>query len=270
MKALLILLFFLYNIESYSQSLKNLVTEYSRVEEGSIGKESFIFNLNNSTLSMTSSAYNTRTDYGPLMLEESGYSNGLYYLFYQPDIKSDPYGFSNGKKKLKAYRFIFKSQGGAFLRVEEMIIRNNKVRTKTYFTKADFQKGKSSNSNSKNKTSNVEYDFDIDHLFSNSNSLVDLVSSINFSFNRNGSKTPSNDGKMYTIKYHNNSEVTPLVTYSVKGEIKQIVFLIPKIDADQLVKKLISEYGTSNGVIVKSSLTYDYRSEGSVGIIIAQ
>mgnify|MGYP001473883922 CR=1 FL=1 len=97
---------------------------------------------------------------------------------------------------------------------------------------------------------------------------------INFAFEQKGGKKTSDDGNFVTVQYENDSNVRPIVTYLTNGETHQIVFLVPKINADEIIKELIMKYGTETveGVelIIRDNIKYDYRSDGDVGIIVVR
>jgi hypothetical protein len=266
MKKIILSLFLFANGFAYSQSISSVKTEYSQIEKETIGKESFTFSLYNSYINITDNDYNSKTNYGPLYLDDSGYKDSYYYLFFKPDIKSDPLGFSRGKE-LKAYRFLYKTKGGNVLRIDEMVIRNKQVSVKTFYTNEGYQ-----NINSPSENYEIKADFDVRDLIINSKSLMDLMGRINFSFEQNGDKKTSDDGQSVTVRYDNESNVTPLVSYNKTGQAKQIILLVPKNDAEKVIKELLSIYGTKeiNGeeVIVRDNLTYDYRVDGDIGIIV--
>lgn len=266
MKKIILLLFLNINGIVFSQSISSVKTEYSRIENGNIGKESFTFSLYNSYVYITDNDYNNKSSYGPLYLDDSGYKNGYFYLFYKPDIKADPLSFTRGKE-LKAYRFLYKSKGGNVLQIDEMEVRNKQVSMKTFYTNEGYQEN-----NLPSDGSNIKTNFNVRDLIINSNSLADLMGRINFSFEQNGEKKISNDGQLVTVKYHNESNVKPLVSYNKTGKVIQIIFLVPKNDAEKVINELISKYGTkkiyAEEVILRDNMTYDYRVDGEIGIIV--
>ncbi|MFN4198451.1 MAG: hypothetical protein ACK4FS_05425 [Flavobacterium sp.] len=119
-----------------------------------------------------------------------------------------------------------------------------------------------------------EKDFDIESLILNSTSLSQIMVNINFSFEQHGEKRKSENGTLITVRYENNSLITPLVTYTLQGEVSQIIFLMPRNNVDLIGKELIKKYGTkvinSNEIIQRGSLTYDirYDEDGEIGILI--
>lgn len=266
MKIILLCIFLSLNTFVYSQSISNVKTAYSQNENETIGKESFTFSLYNSYINITDNDYNRKTKYGPLYLDNSGYKDGFYYLFYRPDIKADPLSFANGKK-LKAYRFLSKTKGSNILRIEEMVIRNKQVSVKSYYTNEGYN-----SINTGNENQRVKANFDIRDLIINSKSLTDLMGRVNFSFEQKGDKKTSDDGQSITVTYVNESNVKPLVTYTKSGKVLQIIFLVPEVDGNKVIKELISKYGTKEvygeELIIRGNLTYDYRVNGKVGIII--
>lgn len=251
-----------------AQDFGRTTTNYSKIENGSIGEEIFDFSLKNGTVYITNYGFSTNEQYGPLKLEETGYNEeGDYYTFYMPDIKNYPLEFTRGKE-LRGYNFIFDKKGGDLLFIDEMKIVGKSRRVKTYYT----TKGYSSINKISNSNEEIRAEFDIRDVIIKSESIAKLMGRINFSFEQTGEKNKSTDGKFITVRYDNKSNVTPLVTYENSGEIKQIIFLVPKYDAEKVVKELISEYGTTSidnvDVIKRGNLIYDYRAEGSVGMII--
>jgi len=73
-----------------------------------------------------------------------------------------------------------------------------------------------------------EENFDIESVILNSTSLTQIMAKINFSFEQKGEKKRSADGAFVTVRYKNESLITPLVTYTSQGEVTQIIFLMPK------------------------------------------
>lgn len=117
-----------------------------------------------------------------------------------------------------------------------------------------------------------EKKFDIESVILNTTSLTQIMTKINFSFEQKGDKKKSDDGNYVTVQYKNESLITPLITYTVNGEVAQIIFLIPKNNSNSIGKELTRRYGTKtvNGqeVIQRGYLTYDIRSNGDVGVLI--
>ncbi|WP_291109792.1 hypothetical protein [Flavobacterium sp. UBA6195] len=118
----------------------------------------------------------------------------------------------------------------------------------------------------------TETKFDVESIILNSTSLTQIMAKINFSFEQKGEKKLSDNGAYVTVQYKNESLITPLVTYTVQGEVAQIIFLMPKNNSNSIGKELIRKYGTKtvNGeeVIQRGYLTYDIRSDGDVGILV--
>ena len=118
----------------------------------------------------------------------------------------------------------------------------------------------------------TERKFDVESIILNSTSLTQIMAKINFSFEQKGEKKLSDNGAYVTVQYKNESLITPLVTYTVQGEVAQIIFLMPKNNSNSIGKELIRKYGTKtvNGeeVIQRGYLTYDIRSDGDVGILV--
>ena len=268
MKRIILLCFLSVFTLGYSQSISNVKTEYSKIENGSIGKESFSFSLYNSYINITDNDYYSKTKYGPVKLSKSGYEGGLYYLLYVADIDADPLGFYRGKKSNKGYRFVYNTKGGKVLRVDEMTVRNKQISTKKFYTKEGFE-----NIYPPNEKSEENADFDLKDIILSSTSLTDLVGKINFSFDQFGSKKTSNDGQYITITYKNSSSIIrPQVSYYINGSIAQISFILLESDAEKIIKELILNYGIVeiDGVdlVKRDNLTYDYRVKGEIGIIV--
>lgn len=141
-KLLLVFAFVLIGTLSYSQSFSNVKTEYSRIEEGTIGRESFTFSLSNSEIKIIDNDYNTVEKYGPLIQYKSGYEDGFYFVAFKFDIEAVNempalHSYYAAMKK-KAYSFVSKTKGGEILYVKEFEIRNGKVYTKTFYTTEGF------------------------------------------------------------------------------------------------------------------------------------
>jgi hypothetical protein len=267
-QSLLILLLTFYSAVQ-SQTVPETTTQYSKIENGSIGKEDFTFSLNNGYITIEDKYYNTSTNYGPLTLQETGYSDeGLYYEYYKPDLNSNPLAFKG--REMKAYKFNYDKKGGTLLIINEGRVINNQLRLKFYYTNEGYAKvnGNSSGNNNELKESN----FNIEDVILNSTSLSQIMAKINFSFEQNGEKKKSTDGRYVTVNYKNNSLINPLVTYTAQGEVTQIIFLMPISNANLIGTQLIIKFGTKvvNGeqVIQRGNLTYDIRSEGQIGTIV--
>ncbi len=269
-KLILILLILFVGTKTFSQSKPYVETEYSKTENGSIGQENYSFNLRNGTLTIVDKDTSRYDKYGPLAFSESGFNGeGFYYELYKPDIKGNPLAFTRGKE-LRGYVFIYDKKKGSLLFIDEMKIVNKSKKTKTYYTQDGYEKTNSSSSKISDNV--IRADFDIRDVIINSETLSKLMGRINFAFEQNGNKETSDDGNFVTVQYENDSNVRPIVTYLTNGETHQIVFLVPKYDADNLVKELISKYGTEKiegeEIIKRENLIYDYRSDGDVGIIV--
>jgi hypothetical protein len=149
-----------------------------------------------------------------------------------------------------------------------MTVNNKKVSTKKFYTKEGFQDINPSNENSEAKAS-----FDLKKIIFNSSTLSGLVGKINFSFDQSGDKKTSTDGQYVSVHYKMNSSlVSPMVSYTKNGSIAQIMFFLPEYDAEKIAKELILKYGIIeiDGVdlVKRDNLTYDYRVDGELGIIV--
>ena len=99
------------------------------------------------------------------------------------------------------------------------------------------------------------------------------MAGINFAFEQKGDKQISNDGQNVTVKYENGTLVHPMITYTVDGKVTQIIFLMPAVQAEKLIEKLIDKHGTSTDsygetVVRKGNLIYNHREKNSVGMVI--
>lgn len=264
------ILFLSLAINAYSQYIPSTTTEYSKPENGSIGSEKFTFSLYNSFITIADNYYNTSKKYGPLYLDETGFDkDGFYFEFYKPDIKSDPLGFTSGKA-LIAYKFIYTSKGGSILYISEAKIISKQVSVKTFYTKEGYNKVNSNRSSSNSELK--ETNFNISDVVMNSTTLSQIMAKINFSFEQSGEKTKSDDGRFVTVRYKNSSLVTPLVTYTVQGDVKQIMFLMPLSNSNSIGKDLIRKFGTKfvdgTEVVQRGNITYDIRSKDEIGMIV--
>ena len=264
------ILFLSLGINAYSQYIPSTTTEYSKPENGSIGSEKFTFSLYNSFITIVDNYYNTSKKYGPLYLDETGYDkDGFYFEFYKPDIKSDPLGFTGGKA-LIAYKFIYTSKGGGILYISEAKIISKQVSIKTFYTKEGYNKVNSNQSSSNSELK--ETNFDVSDVVMNSTTLSQIMAKINFSFEQSGEKTKSDDGRFVTVRYKNSSLITPLVTYTVQGNVKQIMFLMPLSNSNSIGQDLIRKFGTKfvdgTEVVQRGNITYDIRSKDEIGMIV--
>ena len=269
-KHIICILFLSLGINAYSQYIPSTTTEFSKSENGSIGKEKFTFSLYNSFITIVDNYYNTSKKYGPLYLYETGYDKyGFYFEFYKPDIKSDPFGFTGGKA-LIAYRFIYTSKGGNILFISEVKSISNQVSIKTFYTKEGYNKVNSNQSSSNSELK--ETNFDISDVIMNSTTLSQIMAKISFSFEQSGEKKRSVDGAFDIVTYTNSSLIQALVKYTSQGNVAEIVFVMPKTFSDSIDNELIRKYGTKfiNGeeVIQRGDLTYAIKSDENIGIIV--
>ena len=265
MKKLLLICLLFNAIVTYSQNIEFVKTSYLKIEGGEMVKENLTFSLSNGTIFIKDLDYNVSEKYHYLELKNSGYDDeGHYFLYYSPTISPSNSAYSriNG---LKAYKFYFDKKGGNLLMIMELKKKGNSdPKVKRYFTEKGY--------NSVSENYILETNFDIRRLITESKTLNDLMNRINFSFEHQGDKKMSDDGQFVTVKYDNGGTVFPIITYTKTGTVQQIIFLIPKTESDNIVKELISKYGTKeiNGeeLIIRDNLTYDYRSDGEIGILI--
>lgn len=272
----IILLYFLAVFTlSHSQSISNVDTEYSRLEKGTIGKESYTFSLYNSHINITDNVYNSKEKYGPLIQYKSGYEDGIYFVAFKLDVekvKENPALINYYKNiKQKAYSFVSKTKGGKILYIKEFEIRNRKVYTKTFYTKEGYQNINSTTS----KKSNEKTDLDFKNLILNSSSLSNLMGRVNFIFDQKGNKKTSNDGMYKTVTYEKFSNagnlIRALIVYDQKGEVDNIKFLLSENESRKAINELISRYPSKKidgqDAIFKEKITYLYKVEDGVGII---
>lgn len=269
-KHIICILFLSLGINAYSQYIPSTTTEFSKSENGSIGKEKFTFSLYNSFITIVDNYYNTSKKYGPIFLDETGYDKyGYYYEFYKPDIKSDPFGFTSGKA-LIAYVFTYTSKGGNILFISEAKINSQQVSRKNFYTNEGYNKLISNHSSSNSELK--ETNFDISDVIMNSTTLSQIMAKINFSFEQFGEKERSDDGAFVFVAYESNNFISPLVKYTSQGNVAEIIFFMPKDISDTIGNELIRKYGTKfiNGeeVIQRGDLTYDIKSDENIGIIV--
>ena len=269
-KHIICILFLSLGINAYSQYIPSTTTEFSKSENGSIGKEKFTFSLYNSFITIVDNYYNTSKKYGPIFLDETGYDKyGYYSEFYKPDIKSDPFGFTSGKA-LIAYVFTYTSKGGNILFISEAKINSQQVSRKNFYTNEGYNKLISNHSSSNSELK--ETNFDISDVIMNSTTLSQIMAKINFSFEQFGEKERSDDGAFVFVAYESNNFISPLVKYTSQGNVAEIIFFMPKDISDTIGNELIRKYGTKfiNGeeVIQRGDLTYAIKSDENIGIIV--
>lgn len=103
-----------------AQSVKTINTDYSKIEGGKIGRDKKIFQIYNSSIDKIDNYYNTRFSYGPLKLNETGYSNeGFYFELYESDVSSDPLKFVK-MRELFSYRLLYEDKGGKLFFIQEL------------------------------------------------------------------------------------------------------------------------------------------------------
>ena len=269
-KHIICILFLSLGINAYSQYIPSTTTEFSKSENGSIGKEKFTFSLYNSFITIVDNYYNTSKKYGPLYLYETGYDKyGFYFEFYKPDIISDPFSCTGGKA-LIVYKFIYTSKGGNILFISEVKSISNQVSIKTFYTKEGYNKVNSNQSSSNSELK--ETNFDISDVIMNSTTLSQIMAKISFSFEQSGEKERSDDGAFVFVAYESNNFISPLVKYTSQGNVAEIIFFMPKDISDTIGNELIRKYGTKfiNGeeVIQRGDLTYAIKSDENIGIIV--
>ena len=126
--------------------------------------------------------------------------------------------------------------------------------------------------NTSNNYELKETNFDINDVISNSTSLSQIMSKINFSFEQYGEKKISNDGQIVSVSYRNSSLIKPLIRYNRQGSVEQIMFILPISNALSIQNDLTKKYGTKyidgNEVIQKGDLKYEFRGDDTVGLIV--
>jgi hypothetical protein len=125
---------------------------------------------------------------------------------------------------------------------------------------------------SQSNTQLKENEFDIEGVILNSTTLTQIMAKINFSFEQYGEKKKSNDGKYLTVRYKNSSLINPFITYTIEGNVTQILFMMPISNSKTIGNELNKNFGTreANGeeVIKRGNLTYEITSDEEVGIIM--
>jgi hypothetical protein len=275
-KYIICTIFLFRGIDSYSQYTPIVITEYSKIKNGKIGKEEFTFSFNNSYIQISDNYSNISKKYGPTYLYETGYSEeGFYFEHYQPDVKNHWESFSGNKQELKAYRFVFDNKGGNILFVTEIKAENGRaIASKIYYTEKGYLKATGGESlNPLNNTELKENNSDIYDIVMNSITLSQIEARIKSSFEQDGDKKITKDGQMFSINYKNSSMIKPLIFYNIRNEsIAHIILIMPISNMTDIGKDLLRKFGTRevNGeeVIQRGELTYNPRSEGEVGIMV--
>ncbi|MFT3902949.1 MAG: hypothetical protein QM727_07230 [Niabella sp.] len=275
----LIILFCICGLQnlSFSQNVSTTKTLYSRVESGSVGKESFSFSMSNFNLIITDLGYNRSENYGPVKLNGSGFDGDLYYELYNPNLDADPANWRKWNNNIRSYKFIYDKKGGnPIIIVEVKLMPNNAKTIKTYYTEQGYLLLSSpKKDNSQNRTSS---NFDISNILLNASSLSQITSKVITSFVRDGAKKYSNDMSYYSFNYKNESLTTVIIAYKTSNdEVLQIFFLMPKEEAVEVGRKsFISNFkekqvdGNAVWVNVNTGLTYEAGYDGEVGIIVVK
>ncbi|MCC2600497.1 hypothetical protein [Sphingobacterium sp. FBM7-1] len=255
-----------------AQSVKTINTGYSKIEGGKIGSDKKIFQIYNSSIDKIDNYYNTRFSYGPLKLNKTGYSNeGFYFELYESDISSDPLKFLK-MRELFSYRLLYEYKGGNLLFIQESKINrsSNKISNQIYYTEDGYNKATGASNRVEINNSTKASDFDVEELILNTRTMNQLMAKINFSFEQKGDKTISDDGKYVTVTYENDSSIKPLITYTKEGTPSQIVLIMPLVDVDRIIKKLIHSDGAveKDEEIHLGNLIYNFRGEKEVGMVI--
>lgn len=255
-----------------AQYLPTVNTYYTESNNSGVGKENMSFSLSNGYIKINDPYYNTEKRYGPLKLSQTGFTNeGFYYEFYKPDLESGNPSLINART-FYMYKIAFESKGGEVIYVLEGESINNTLYHKFYYTQLGYNKiyGKSENNRGGNSILK-ETNFDVMDVIMSSNSISQIMSKINFAFEQT-KKVTSNDGNTVSISYENNSLIHPLVAYTKEGNVKHIIFMMPKENSDEIAKALINRFGLTKiggeDLIVRGNITYDYRGDGPVGMIV--
>ena len=253
-----------------AQYLPITSTCYTESNNSGVGKENMSFSLSNEYIKINDPYYNTEKRYGPLKLSQTGFTDeGFYYELYKPNLESGNPNLINART-FYIYKIAYETKGGAVIYILEGESISNTLYHKFFYTQFGYNKiyGKS---NSGTSNALKETDFDVMDVIMSSNSISQIMSKINFSFEQT-KKSLSNDGNTVTITYENNSLVSPLVAYTKDGNVKHIIFLMPKENSNEIAKALINKFGINkvNGedLIVRGNVTYDYRIDGEVGMIV--
>ncbi len=276
MKNLLSIILFILVIPASinAQNVKEITTEYSQTEGGSIGKEKCYFHLTNGRMmkSVVVNGIGTMSGYGPLKLEKTSYDQrGMYVVEYIPNVTAQ--NWRSFQNNMKSYRYFYDRNGGNVMMIAEIIIHSNRSHSiKRYYTEAGYNQIISATKSSSSSYELKENNFDVNDVVVNSTTLNQIMSKINFSFEQYGNKKTSDDGNYVSVTYKNSSLITPIITYTKSGNVTQIVLLMPIVNADYIVKELIKRFGTQyidgEEVVRRGELTYDYRVDGEVGIVV--
>jgi hypothetical protein len=260
------------SFNAVGQYLPLIQTYYTETNNKGIGKENMSFSISNGYIRIVDEYYKTEKNYGPLNLSQTGFTEeGFYFEFFKPDYESGDQRIIN-TRTFYMYKVAYESKGGSVIYVLEGESINGTLYHKFYYTNLGYNKIYGSSKNSKNSTNVLkETNFNITEVIMESTSTSQVISKINFAFEQT-KKSTSTDGNTITISYENNSLINPLVAYTKDGNVKHIVFLMPLENADEITKALINRFGLSKiggkDIIVNGSITYDYRSDGPVGMII--
>jgi len=275
----LIILFCFFGLQnlSFAQNVSTTKTLYSRVESGSIGKESFSFSMSNYNLTITDLDYNRSENYGPVKLNGSGFDGDLYYELYNPNVEADPANWRKWNNNMRSYKFIYDKKGGNPIIIVEVKLRSNNSKTiKTYYTEKGYLiLNTSKKDNSQNRGSS---NFDISNILLNASSLSQITSKVVASFVRDGTKKYSNDMSYYSFNYKNESSTTVVISYKTSNdEVSQLFFLMPKEEAVEVGKNsFITNFkqkqvdGNAVWLNTNTGLTYEAGYDGEVGIIVVK
>jgi hypothetical protein len=271
MKYLLFIILFLLSKFSFGQNIPNTKTIYSKTDNESAVKDDRTFYMTNGYMYQIENLYGTRSNFGPLVLNNTGNTEeGYYYEYFTPNFKSSPLEFIGGKEIL-VYKIIYNEYGGDILQIIESKSRNQQtLYIKYFFTYKGYYMGKEK---SKGNSYNLKEDkFDINSVVLNSTDLNQIMSKINFSFEQFGDKKLSDDGNYVTVQYKNNSLIYPLITYSKNGDVIQIVLMMPLDNLSDLYDKLQKKYGykiiKGEMVIQNGDLIFDLKYDDDIGYII--
>lgn len=257
-----------------AQNVKEITTEYSQAEGGSIGKEKCYFHLTNGRMmkSVVVNGIGTMSGYGPLKLEKTSYDQkGMYVIEYVPNVT--PQNWRSFQNNMKSYRYFYDRNGGNVMMIAEITIHSNRSHSiKRYYTEVGYNQVISATESSLSSYELKENNFDVKDVVINSITLNQIMSKINFSFEQYGQKQVSDDGCYVTVQYKNSSLIKPLITYTKNGDVTQILFIMPMSNVTEIWKELIRRFGTKyedgNEVVKRGQLTYLAKeSSDNVGIL---
>lgn len=252
-------------------------TDYSKIEGGEFQEAEFRFELKNGIMYINDLTYYRKSQYGPLKTDVNEYENGYYYEWFAPALKQNP-DLGWEAKGVAIFVYCYTSKGGELIFIERGEYIDDKLFKKTFYTKKGYRLSNPYQSTSI-KTKKIESTkpvFSGFHSIENiilSTSLAEMTSNVKMNFKSTENGKVSDDGESITFTYENNAEERALLSYSNStGEILQITFILNRQKAKSITTKLMSKYyyDSYNEVIKGNSMTFDFRSNGNVGILVVR